>query len=111
AKTKNPRTFTSGTVKEYVMESVAVVADAKIKVNVNPSRGYVVEAAIPLSALEIQPAKGLTLRGDFGATHGDAAGQRTRLRTYWSDQFSNVVDDIVWELVIHPANWGDLVFQ
>jgi hypothetical protein len=111
ANPKHPRTFTSGTVKEYIMESVVVVKEARITVTVNPGKGYVVEAAIPLSALGVQPTKGLTLRGDFGATHGDTAGQRTRLRTHWSDQFSNVVDDIVWELVMHPANWGDLIFQ
>jgi hypothetical protein len=111
AQNKHPRTFTSGTVKAYLMESVLVIQDAKINVKVNPGKGYIIEAAIPLSALEIQPLKGLALRGDFGATHGDTSGQRTRLRTSWSDQFTNVVDDIVWELVIHPANWGDLIFQ
>ena len=57
-----------------------VLADAKIKVMVRPSHSYVVEAAIPWTQLAVAPAAGLSLRGDFGVTHGDPAGRRTRLR-------------------------------
>ena len=107
---KRPKTFSSGVVKEYVMDYVSVVEGAKIQVKKEKDR-YVVEASIPLAALAVKPAKGLVLRGDFGATHGDAAGQRTRLRTYWSNQHTGIVDDVVFELQLEPKNWGELTFE
>jgi hypothetical protein len=110
AKEKHPKTFSSGVVKEYVMESV-LVADS-VQIVVTPRKnGYVVEAAVPLSVLELTPADGLTLRGDFGVTHGDAAGQRTRLRSYWSNPHTGIVDDAVYELQLEPKNWGDLLLK
>ena len=84
---------------------------AKTRVTVTPDKGYVVEAAVPLAALGLTPSKGLLLRGDLGVTHGDPAGQRTRLRTYWSNQQTGLVDDAVFELQIEPKNWGELEFK
>ena len=109
-KIRSPKTFSSGVIKEYVVADVLVLGDAQIKVT---KRGdsYVVEAAIPLSALEFTPAAGQTLRGDFGATYGDPAGQRTRLRSYWSNQHTGLVDDAVFELMLEPKNWGEVIFQ
>ncbi len=52
----------------------------------------------------------MELHGDFGVTHGDAAGQRTRLRTYWSNQHTGIVDDAVAELKMEPQMWGTLQF-
>ena len=112
AKEKAPKTFSSGVVKEYVMESVKVVEGATIKVNKRDNeKKYTVEAAIPLAALDLKPADGVTLRGDFGVTHGDQASQRTRLRTYWSNQHTGIVDDAVFELEMEPRNWGELIFK
>jgi hypothetical protein len=107
---KKPRSFSSGVVKSYVMDYVDVVQDAKIEVKIHGSSAYVVEAAMPLAALGLQPRDGLALRGDLGATHGDPAGQRTRLRTYWSNQHTGIVDDVVFELKMEPKNWGEIRF-
>jgi hypothetical protein len=108
---RKPKAFSSGVAKDYRMDFVDVVADATIKVTVNPGKGYVVEAAIPLKALGVVPVDGLKLRGDFGVTHSDPAGQRTRLRTYWSNQHTGIVDDAVYELMMEPQFWGDLQFR
>lgn len=70
-----------------------------------------VEAAIPFTALELTPAGGQPLRGDFGVTYGDPAGRRTRLRSYWNNQHTGIVDDAVFELMLEPKNWGELTFQ
>jgi len=107
ATTRKPMVFSSGVVKSYAMDYVDVVADVKITVKLNPGRGYVVEAAIPVAALGITPAVGLTLRGDFGVTHGDPAGTRTRLRSYWSNQHTGLVDDAVFELQMEPRYWAN----
>ena len=107
---KKPRTFSSGVIKAFEMEYVAPLDEVRIKVTPR-AKGYIVEAAIPLSALKIKLATALTLRGDVGATHGDQAGQRTRLRTYWSNQHTGIVDDVVFELQMEPKNWGAITFE
>jgi hypothetical protein len=109
--TKKPKVFSSGVVKSYPMDYVDVVAGARIEVKTTPDKGYLVEAAIPLADLGFTPAKGLVLRGDLGVTHGDAAGQRTRLRTHWNNQQTGLVDDAVFELQMEPKNWGELEFK
>jgi len=110
ATVKAPKVYNSGVFKNYTMESVLVVKGAKI--NVKPrNRGYVVEAAIPLAALGLEPRDGLALRADIGVTHGDAGGQDTVLRTYWNNQKTGIVDDEVAELMMEPSSWGELIFR
>jgi hypothetical protein len=112
ANEKNPKSFSSGVVKDYRMDSVTVLADAKIEVKADKAkRSYVVEAAIPLSALGLEPKAGLSLRGDVGATHGNKEGNDTVMRTHWSNQTTGLVSDEVFELQMAPANWGELFFQ
>ena len=108
---KKPKQFSSGVVKTYPMDYVDVVAEAKIKVSVRPNDGYLVEAAIPLSALGLKPRAGVNVAGDFGVTHGGPDGGRTRLRTYWNNQHTGIVDDAVFELMLEPKNWGELEFR
>jgi hypothetical protein len=107
---KHPKTFSSGVVKAYLMESVQGVEDAKVVVKTRPG-GYTVEAAVPLKALGLVPKAGLKLSGDFGVTHGDPAGGDTLLRTYWNNQKTGIVNDEVFELQMEPTNWGQIIFQ
>jgi hypothetical protein len=108
---KRRKLFSSGIVREYWMDYADVIADAQIKVTLRGKAGYVVEAAIPLAALGFTPAAGLNLRGDLGVTHGDPAGTRTRLRSFWANQHTGIVDDAVFELQMEPKNWGELLFK
>jgi hypothetical protein len=107
---KAPATFSSGVVKEYIVESVSVIEDAKIQVKTAKDK-YTVEAAIPLAALGLKITAGMKTIGDFGVTHGDANAQDTVLRTYWSNQATGIVSDEVFELRIEPRNWGTLTFE
>ena len=107
AKAKHLKVFTSGVFPHYEMDSVVVLSDAQIKVSVKDKR-YVVEAAIPLAALEIASVDGLAVRGDIGVTHGD--GDDTVLRSYWCNQVTGLVSDDVGELMMEPRNWGKLTF-
>ena len=112
AKDRYPRKFFSGTVKGgYEMQSVVVLDDALIKVKVNKNRSYLVEAAIPLSALGLKPVPQLKLSADIGVTYGNAAGDDTVLRNYWNNQATGIVADEVWELKLEPKNWGELIFE
>ena len=107
---KKPRVFTSGVVQGYQVDWVDVLADAKVDVKLT-GQGYTIEAAVPLAALGVTLKPGLSLRGDVGATHGDPGGVRTRLRTYWANQQTGLVDDVVFELQITPRNWGEIVLE
>ncbi len=108
---KQPKVFSSGVVKEYQLDSVVVLPDAQVVAKVDAKgKRYVVEAAIPLAALGLTLKDGLTLRGDFGATHGDKSGTDTLLRTHWNNQSTGLVNDEVFELKMEPANWGELLF-
>jgi hypothetical protein len=111
SKEKKPMSFRSGIVANYVMEYVATIPEAKINIRVAPGKGYVVEAAIPLQSISLSPSDDLHLQGDFGVTYGDPAGQRTRLRNYWSNQHTGIVDDAVYELMLEPRYWGEVVFS
>ena len=109
---KKPKLFSSGVIKNYRMDYVSVVEGVKIKMlKGRRDWGYVVEAAVPWGALGVRPTHGMKLRADFGATHGAAEGQRTRLRTYWNNQHTGTVDDEVFELKMEPKNWGQLNFR
>jgi len=103
-------TFSSGVVNEYKLDSVEVLKDAQLKVT-RRSDSYVVETAVPLASLGLKPGTALSLRGDFGVTYGDPAGQRTRLRSCWNNQHTGIVDDAVFELILEPKNWGELLFR
>lgn len=109
---KQPRLFYSGTAKDgYEMQSVSEIAGARIFVKPDAvNRSYVVEAAIPLTAIELTPTPGLKLSGDFGVTYGSPAGDKTVLRSHWSNQAVDFVADEVWELMIEPSRWGTFTF-
>jgi len=108
--TKKPHSFSSGVVRDYRMDYVDILPGARIEVK-RRDGGYTLEAALPFASLGFRPASGQSLRGDFGATHGDAQNERTRLRTYWSNLNTNLVDDQVFELQMTPRNWGELFFE
>jgi len=110
---KAPKKFFSGVWRDGVeYDSVLTLADAKIEVKADAAKKrYVVEAAIPLAALGLKPASGLTLSGDFGATFGDAAGKDTVLRSHWNNQATGIVADEVAELQLEPKNWGRIILE
>lgn len=107
---KKPRTFSSGVVQGWQVDWVDVLATATLKVKPGKDQ-YTVEAAMPLAALGLTLTPKLALRGDLGVTHSDPAGARTRLRTYWANQQTGLVDDVVFELQPAPQNWGTLTFE
>jgi hypothetical protein len=107
---KKPRSFTSGVIQGYQVDYVDVLADAKIKVKLDKNQ-YVVEAAIPMASLGLSPTPGMTVGGDIGVTYNEASGTRTKLRNYWSNQHTGLVDDVVFELQIAPQYWGTFTFE
>jgi hypothetical protein len=108
---KRPRVFSSGVTTGYTMEYADLAPEVRIEVKVQAGKGYLVEAAVPWRLLGGVPQPEVAYRGDFGITCGDPGGQRTRLRVYWNNQQTGLVDDVVYELQMTPRNWGELVFK
>jgi hypothetical protein len=107
---KAPETFFSGVWRDgYTMDLVKPLDDVAVQVETYDG-GYVVEASVPLATLGIEPAEGLRLKGDIGATFGDPAGKDTVLRVYWANQATGIVADEVAELMMQPALWGAFEF-
>ena len=67
---------------------------------------YLVEVAIPWSALGIEPKAGATMSGDFGITGSDVDGKLTTSRIYWSNVNTNLVNDEPAESWLTPHEWG-----
>ncbi|MDB4537643.1 hypothetical protein N9230_03410 [Akkermansiaceae bacterium] len=102
----NPIEFTSpwrGATVDHVQQ----VPEVEIKVR-KSNGGYVVEARVPLTTLNLKPTG--ALRADFGATFGDAGGSETQLRSYWANPATMLVDDIPGEVMLHPNLWGEVKF-
>jgi len=89
---------------------VDILTTARIAVK-KAGRRYVVEAAIPLSALELKPRPGMTIRGDLGFISSDASGTINTARTYWSNKATNLVNDLPSEARLYPNTWGELTFK
>jgi sugar lactone lactonase YvrE len=110
---KKAMKFVSGVYRDGVwMESVTYPKDIKVSVKLaGDKKGYVVEAAIPWTALGAKPEAGLKLTGDLGVTHGNKAGNDTVLRSYWSNLSTGLVSDEVEELMMTPRAWGAIELQ
>ncbi len=109
---KKPKAFSSGVIAHYEMQYVDLMPDVKVIAKAKgDAKSYVVEAAIPWSSLGFKPAEKTKYLGDFGVTYGNNEATRTRLRNYWSNQETGLVDDVVFELKMSPKNWGDIFFE
>jgi hypothetical protein len=91
-------------------DRVEVLAEARVAVKVEADR-YRVEAAIPLERIGLKPAAGLTVRGDAGFISSDARGTINVARTYWSNEVTNLTNDMPSEAWLYPATWGELKFE
>lgn len=96
------------------VEDVASRVQLKVKTVVEPDeRGAQVrieqiEAAIPLSLLELNPQAGQTIRGDLGFLRG--TGGETTQRLYWSNKATGLTNDVPGEAELSPNLWGQWQF-
>lgn len=112
--TKQPVPFCSPWRTENVDE-VRRLAAAKVNVSVGHNAagqpGYIVEAAIPLAELGLEPTPGRDCRADFGAIFGDPGGQVNQLRSYWANKATGLVNDVPGEIILQPDAWGTVSFE
>ncbi|SHN22506.1 hypothetical protein [Chitinophaga sp. CF418] len=67
------------------------------------------ELSIPLSALDIQPADGLKIKGDIGILRGNDGETTSRL--YWSNKATGITADVPSEAMLSPDLWGTFQFR
>ena len=71
---------------------------------------YVLEVAVPLNTLGLEPKAGMRLRADFGVLRGDPKGEETRERLYWANPATQIINDVPSEIMLCPAMWGTVEF-
>ncbi len=67
------------------------------------------EIAVPLAALGLAPAAGLSIKADIGVLRGD--GMQTTQRVYWSNKGTGITSDVPSEAMLTPNLWGRWVFE
>jgi hypothetical protein len=53
----------------------------------------------------------MVIRGDAGFISSDALGTLNVARTYWSNQATNLTNDLPSEAWLYPAAWGEFKFE
>ncbi len=106
---KAPKTFTSPTGQE-TFERVAVLDAAQVAVQ-RSDKGYVLEAAVPLSAIGFSPRPGTKTRADLGVLFSNDGGGRTVRRAHVANQDTSIVEDVPSEARLQPANWATLSME
>lgn len=96
--------------RSVIVDSVTELSDVQIAVK-KQSNWYMIELAIPLKSLGITSLAGQTIKGDFGVNYGDRVGQVTRLRSYWSNKATALVNDVPGEIMQHPDMWSNIRFE
>jgi hypothetical protein len=94
-------------------DTVSLVDSAKVSIT-DTTDGYVVEAALPLQQIGLEPRgsapgiwPGRLLRGDVGFIVADSTGRRVA-RIYRFNRDTQLTADIPTEAALTPKHWGEL---
>lgn len=104
-----PVTFRSGSRTVWA-DKVDVLADAKIELK-RSSGEFVLEASVPLAAINLKPAALGETRGDVGRIFSDASGAKSVRRTYWSNRSAPPPGNLAEDATVQPAHWGYFRFE
>lgn len=107
--TKTPHQYSSPVIT-LDFDRVEKCAQVEIKLE-KRADGCRAVVAIPFSVLGFKPVSGAAFAGDLGFISSDAAGIENTARTYWSNQNTNLVNDLPNEAQLTPAHWGKLTFE
>ncbi len=91
-------------VSKQVLLSVNVEKDDKGKV-----KTACYAFSIPLAVLGLNPADGLSIKGDIGILRGN--GFQTLQRSYWNNKATAITADVPSEAELTPGLWGRWVFK
>lgn len=103
------QTYTSPIMTKR-FDRVEILKEASVAVTTSTGQ-YTLEAAIPLEAIGLEAKPGQTIRGDLGFISSDAGGTVNVARTYWSNEHTNLVNDLPSESWLYPESWGRIRFE
>lgn len=86
------------------LDSVRFVVD-------NSDDSYVLEAAIPLTALGLKITPNLRLKLDWGILVSGPDGNEVLRREYWANKATQITADAPSEAELHPELWGHVRFH
>jgi len=98
---------TTSSIAVLRVDDARVINEAKI-ITIPKGDGYVIEASIPLSALDWQPKPNTEYRGDFGVIYSDADGLKNTFRLHWATRDTGLISDPPTEGKVQPDAWGIL---
>jgi len=91
-------------------DRVGILPEAQIKVTRSGDR-FVLEAAVPLKAIGLDPERLQQARGDVGRVMGDQTGTAATSREYWSNKNTALMSDLPSEAGLQPNLWGLFRYQ
>ena len=80
-------------------------------VAVGSDERYVVEAAIPLTALGLKITPGLRLKMDWGVLASGPDGTEVFSREYWANKATQITSAAPSEAELRPLLWGQIRFH
>jgi hypothetical protein len=93
-------------------DRVIRLKSAKVAFQADEQSGsWVLEAAVPLTALGLKPQKRQRLKFDFGLMKTNQNGNEVMQRIYWANQSTNILSDAAAEAALEPGQWGHVIFQ
>lgn len=98
-------------VAEITFDKVTEVEDQLRMMHSEKDGTYIIEAAVPLTLLGLEPSPGLRLKLDWGVLTTGPDGNEVLRRLYWSNKATHVVADAPSEARLSPNLWGFVRFQ
>lgn len=89
------------------IDEVRKITVARVAVQ-RTAGAYIIEAAVPLRELGLDPIATDTLRGDVGVIFSDETGHNRTLRLYYYNKQTTITADLTTEATLEPSAWGPL---
>ncbi|MDX9866756.1 MAG: hypothetical protein RBT78_02410 [Kiritimatiellia bacterium] len=86
-------------------DRAAILKEAQVAVT-RRGQEVVLEAAVPLEAIGLDPAALGETRGDVGRVLSDQTGTRAASRVYWANKNTVIMSDLPSEAALQPNLWG-----
>lgn len=91
-------------------DSAGLLPEARVEVTRSGDR-FVLEAAVPLEAIGLDPERLGEARGDVGRVMGDQTGTAATSREYWANKHTAIMSDLPSEAGLQPNLWGLFRYQ
>lgn len=98
-------------VGQATFDEVKPLPSVELARSTDDMGSYIVEAAIPLSAIGLKPEPGMRLKLDWGFLTTGPDGNEVLRRIYWSNQATSIVADAPSEARLQPNLWGFVRFH